>query len=503
MTISFSSTVATATDPLFLAGVVIVAGYFAARYWLGRSSLARFLIQLLVFVILTGLLLAGGVVPYRPGVAIGGEPRRLFVGALEVIWWLGAAWLAVGFLRAFVVLGQQPRESKLVQDLLAALIYLTATFAIIADVFDLPVKGLLATSGALAIIIGLALQSSLGDVFSGIVLNIERPYRVGDWIILDDTVQGKVIETNWRATHILTGNQDVAIIPNSVIAKTKLVNCSTPTKIHGASIRVKLEPSLTPAAGCTLLKEVLLGSTHILRTPEPSVTIKDLSAEMIDFELSFTVADIGAVDQAQNELFDRVYRAAAAAGARFSPRLSGSPRMSAPENKGESGIPERLLEGISLFSTLTAQEKAALASKMRRKDYKAGEVIVKKGTILQALCIVSYGVLVGSAEENGRKFEVIRLAPGDYFGELGLLTGEPLNGELTALTRVTIYEISKDALSPLLQARPNMTEELSESLASRRLANRTMLDFHGHNEQHEDGLADRVAANIRRLFSLH
>ena len=120
-------------------------------------------------------------------------------------------------------------------------------------------KGLLATSGALAIIIGLALQSSLGDVFSGIVLNIERPYRVGDWIILDDSVQGKVIETNWRATHILTGNQDVAIVPNSVIAKSKLVNCSTPTKIHGASIRVRLEPSLTPAAGCNLLKEALLG----------------------------------------------------------------------------------------------------------------------------------------------------------------------------------------------------------------------------------------------------
>jgi small-conductance mechanosensitive channel/CRP-like cAMP-binding protein len=500
--LSLSSILSTVTDPLFLAGVVTVAGYFGARYWLGRSSLARFLIQLLVFVILTGLLLAGGVVPYRPSVPIGPEARRLFVGALEVIWWLSAAWLAVGFLRAFVVLGQQPRESKLVQDLLAALIYLVATFAIIADVFDLPVKGLLATSGAVAIIIGLALQSSLGDVFSGIVLNIERPYRVGDWIVLDDSVQGKVIETNWRATHILTGNQDVAIIPNSVIAKSKLVNCSTPSKIHGASIRVKLEPSLTPAAGCNLLKEVLLGSTHILRTPEPSVTIKDLSAEMIDFELSFSVADVSAVDRAQNELFDRVYRAAAAAGARFSPRLAGSAGRTSPENKAESGTPERLLEGISLFSTLTAEEKAALASQMQRKDYKPGEVIVKKGAILQALCIVSYGVLVGSGEENGRKFEVIRLAPGDYFGELGLLTGEPLNGELAALTRVVIYEISKDALAPLLKARPNMTEELSENLASRRLANRTILDS-GHQEQHEDGLADRVAANIRRLFSLH
>src|ERR1700726_3342276 len=385
MSIPFSSILATATDPLFLAGVVTVAGIFGAHYWRGASALAPFLIQLLAFVILTGLLLAGGAVPYRPGVAIGTEPKRFFLGTLEIIWWFVAAWLAVGFLRAFVVLGRQPRESKLVQDLLAALVYLAAIFAIIADVLDLPVKGLLATSGALAIIIGLALQSSLGDVFSGIVLNIGRPYRVGDWIILDDTVQGKVIETNWRATHILTGNQDVAIIPNSVIAKSKLVNCSTPTNIHGASIRVKLEPSLTPAAGCHLLKEVLLGSTHILRSPEPSVTIKDLSAEMIDFELSFTVLDVGAVDQAQNELFDRVYRAGGGAGAKFSPRLAGSRKGAPEEDRTESGIAERLLAGISLFSTLTAEENAALASQMQRKHYKSGEVIVKPGTILQAL----------------------------------------------------------------------------------------------------------------------
>jgi CRP-like cAMP-binding protein len=173
------------------------------------------------------------------------------------------------------------------------------------------------------------------------------------------------------------------------------------------------------------------------------------------------------------------------------------------EEKGESGIPERLLAGISLFSTLTADEKAALAAQMQRKDYKPGEVIARKGTILQALCIVSYGVLVGSEEEDGRKIEVTRLAPGDYFGEVGLLTGKPLNGELTALTRAVIYEISKDALLPLLKARPNMAEELSESLASRQLARRTVLDYQGHKEQHEDGLADRVAANIRRLFSLH
>jgi CRP-like cAMP-binding protein len=224
---------------------------------------------------------------------------------------------------------------------------------------------------------------------------------------------------------------------------------------------------------------------------------------MIDFELSFSVADVGGVDQAQNELFERVHRAAAAAGVKFSPRLVGGPRKTAAEDKAKAGVPERLVAGISLFSTLTAEENAALASQMQRKDYKRGEVIARTGTVLQALCIVSYGVLVGSVEEDGRKIEVIRLAPGDYFGEFGLLSGEPLNGELTALTRAVIYEISKDALTPILKARPSIAEELSESLASRPLANRTVLDQHGPKEQQEVGLADRVATNIRRLFSLH
>jgi small-conductance mechanosensitive channel len=481
---------AVASDPLILAGAVIVVGFFGARYWRERNRTAHFVAQAVVFSILTSLMLAAGVVPYRPGVVAGGEPRRLFAGALEVVWWLAGAWLLAGFLRAFLVLGRRPRESKLVQDLLAALIYIAAGFAIVAYVFDLPLKGLLATSGVLAIVIGLALQSSLGDVFSGIVLNIERPYRVGDWIILDDDVQGKVIETNWRATHLLTGRQDVAIIPNSIIAKSKLVNCSTPTEIHGASIRVKLEPSLSPAAGRGLLKDALLGSTHIMRTPEPSVTVKDISAETIEFELAYSVADVGAVNLAQNDLFDRIHRAAAAAGARFAPRLAGASKQVPAEGERTLG------------ATLTAEEKAALAAQMLRKDYKPGDLVVTPGTVLQALCIVGRGVLVASAEEDGRKMEVIRLTRGDYFGEIGLLSDEPLNGEITAVTRVVIYEISKEALSPLLQARPSMAEELSESLASRRLAHRTVLDRH-HQEQHDEGVAGRVAANIRRLFALH
>ncbi|MEJ0044879.1 MAG: hypothetical protein WDN04_01035 [Rhodospirillales bacterium] len=120
------------SDPLFLAGITIATGSFSARLWRGHGSLVHFLIRLVVFCVLTGLLLRGGVAPYRPGTAAGSGTRNLFAGALEVVWWIVGAWLAVGFLRAFIVLGRRPHEAQLVQDLLAALVYIAATFAVVA-----------------------------------------------------------------------------------------------------------------------------------------------------------------------------------------------------------------------------------------------------------------------------------------------------------------------------------------------------------------------------------
>src|SRR5262249_38100944 len=177
---------------------------------------------------------------------------------LKIAWWLWAAWFLVGFLRVFVVSERRPREGKLIQDLLAGLVYLAAVFAIIANVFGLPIQGLLATSGAVAIILGLALQSTLSDVFSGIVLNFSRPYRPGDWISIDGSTDGRVIEMNWRATHVLTGKSDLAILPNSTIAKAKIVNSSSPSGVHGMTVTVRLDAKNPPSTGAEILRRAIL-----------------------------------------------------------------------------------------------------------------------------------------------------------------------------------------------------------------------------------------------------
>ena len=151
---------------------------------------------------------------------------------------------------------------------------------------------MLATSGVVAIILGLALQSTLGDVFSGIVLSFSRPYRPGDWISLEGGTDGRVIEMNWRATHVLTGRRDLAIVPNSTIAKSKIVNVSSPSGIHGVTITVQLDAKTPPATGSEILEHAILNCRLIVATPAPTVTVKSINATYTEFEITFFVEEL-------------------------------------------------------------------------------------------------------------------------------------------------------------------------------------------------------------------
>ena len=105
--------------------------------------------------------------------------------------------------RIYLVFEHKPRELSLLQDLVVGVVYAGMLLSILAFVFAVPVGALIATSGVFAIILGLALQNTLSDVFSGIALGLGRPYVLGDWIVLSDGTEGRVVETNWRSTPCL------------------------------------------------------------------------------------------------------------------------------------------------------------------------------------------------------------------------------------------------------------------------------------------------------------
>jgi small-conductance mechanosensitive channel len=453
MTNVVSTTIALVHDPLVVALFLFSLGGLLSHYLFRRHPLGRAIVRVIFLIVLTVVLLYAGVVPYEPPTPTGVPLQDAARAVLKIAWWLWTAWFIVGFLRAFVVAEHRPREAKLVRDLLAGLIYLAAVFAIVAYVFDLPVSGLLATSGAVAIILGLALQSTLSDVFSGIVLNFSRPYRPGDWISIDGSTDGRVVEMNWRATHVLTAKRDLAIVPNSMIAKAKVVNASSPSGIHGITLAVQVDSTTPPAVSAEVFRHAVLNSRLILSAPAPLVVVKSISANSMEFEISFFVAELAHSSRAQNELFDCISRHLAAAG------IALASAQSQPLWTQQGGDPkpaktatERTLDLVAIFKDLTDEERKALAVIARHKQYDEGDALVEPGTVLRSLFIIGAGVVSLTTTAAEGEIEFLRLGPGDHFGEIGMLTGRPAEATLKALVPVTTYELAKEDLAPIFEA---------------------------------------------------
>ncbi|MDL2407755.1 mechanosensitive ion channel family protein [Rhizobium calliandrae] len=465
---------------------------------LPNGSLCRFLLNIALFAALTALLLYHGIPPYVAKDVDPGVAAFVTDDVLKTLWWVGGAMVLVSSVRMFLILELKPREGRLLQDLVIALIYVGAAFCISAYVFRLPVGTVIATSGVFAIALGLALQSTLNDVFSGIALNLNRPLSVGDWVVLDETTQGRVVETNWRSTQFLNATGDLVVVPNSVLAKSKITNLSIPNASHGASFRVKLLPTAHPAKILEVMEKVLLSSNEILRTPSASAAITAMDRDAVEIELSFRVTDIARVASARNELFDLVYRHSQAAGLRLA---TSSP--SDPDDKLKPTEPaqhlKRFMDLFSLFDGFTDQEKIDLASNMNRLVFKQGEVIAHKGSTLTSLMLLKSGVAGFFLEDGKSKIEFGRIAPGDLFGERGVLLGMLQVCDVRAISPVIICEIPKARIAAMLHERPAIAEELALLLSARTKA---------EEAAHKNGIAQpshnmsTLRSRIRHLFHL-
>ena len=456
---------AAARDPLVVMLGLLVLGGMATYFLFKRHPIGRAVVRVITLIVLTVALVRADVVPYQP-LELTGSPFRDAVHAiLKIAWWVLAGWFVVGVMRAVIVFQRSPREAKLVQDLLAGVIYLAALFAIVSYVLDLPIQGLLATSGVVAIILGLALQSTLGDVFSGIVLSFSRPYRPGDWISVEGGTDGRVIEMNWRATSILTARRDLAIVPNSTIAKSNIVNVSSPSGLHGTTVTVQLDAKTPPSRCSEILEHAIRNCRLIVATPAPTITVKAINATYIEFEIAFFVEELASTVKAQNELFDFIYRHLAAADIDLASPQNG-PIADGDVRKSGTGI-DRLLELVAIFATFTPEERSVIAAKLKEKSYDEGEILVAPGAVLQSLFIVGNGVLSFTREEIEGDIELLRLGPGDHFGEIGMLTGAGAVAKLSALIPTTVYELAKADLTPILEARPQVAQELCRALARR------------------------------------
>lgn len=449
--------------PLVCAIILILIDLGLWRLISAYGSNWKLVVRLLIFTLFSVLLFNEGLNPMAPAPWADDVPLHLVATGLQIAWWLfGARTLTV--LIGAVMMQRVGHTGRLLQDLLGAVIFLIAIIAALAYVLDLPVKGVLATSGALAIIVGLALQSTLSDVFSGIVLNTTKPYQLGDWISIDGT-EGRVTDIDWRATRLQTGQGSMAVIPNSMAAKDKIINFSRPSDIFGVSISLHVSPLARPQSVIEALERAVQGCRFLLNKPAPCVAMKSAASAGVEYEISGFVRTIDQKRMVRNELYDLAFRHLQA---------SGITLLSSDEPNVPTGLsrPRALLERSTIFSTLRENEKETFSQNMTLQTFRAGEMILPAGVVSDHLFIIESGVVSVALSRGGEQLEAGRMGPGEVIGEGGILADMSVSAEFSAHTFCTVYRVGKEYLKPCLDARHDINEAM-----------KALLDFRLHAAQ--------------------
>lgn len=406
------------------------------------STSRRLLAGAALFALATAAVVRVSGSPLEPVLAPPDTVHRLWQQLIVSGWWLLAARLAIELGRLVLLRGTLSREGRLFSDLLAGLVYLAVGLTIAGVVFALPIGGLVATSGVIAIVLGLALQNTLADVFAGIAVGIERPFSIGDLISVDGAVEGEVIQINWRSVQIRTGGYDVATVPNSVIAKSRITNLSVPSPTRTDSVAVPCAASREPRQVLELLHRAILLCPDILDLPAPSVALAAIGRDEHEYRVGFSVARTGLLAQAKSTLLLQIMRQLRA---------------------GDAGTTPPDLADIPLFQGLTAEARERLQARLVRHELEPGHVLFAQGDSEASLFIVTAGVLEVTRQAAAGATRVGRISAGDYIGEIGMLTGEPHAATVKALTVSTVFELRKDQVAPLLAEDPAMVHEFEVS----------------------------------------
>jgi small-conductance mechanosensitive channel/CRP-like cAMP-binding protein len=439
---------------------VLLAGTFAdAQRETSRPLWMRLVIRAITFAALTWLLQRSIGLPTvtAPNLSTG---VQVWAHLAEFGWWIMGARVAVGLLRLFVVLKGRPRETQIVSDLLAGAIYTATALSVVNFVFEVPIGGLIATSGVIAIVLGLALQSTLSDVFSGIAMGLEHAYKPGDLLWVEGGIEGQVMQISWRSTQIFTLGNSIAVVPNSVIAKSRLENRSAPTPTRSLTLAIAIDAAVDPRRCILALQAASLACRIPLATPKPTVNCVGLQRDGNLYQVRFTVGMSRDIESARSEAYGLIHRHLRYAGIGLAaPGIDPLPAAAVPTLAD-------LMADSDLLGQLAPDERGLFAEHFAATHYDADDVLIKQGDMPEAVLLIATGTVdVSRTDANGTRM-LLRASPSDSIGAVPLILEKPALFTATALTPVMAYRLDRASIAAVMRVRPDLSKSL-EALAKR------------------------------------
>lgn len=399
----------------------------------------------------------------------------------------------------------------LTYELVVGLGYIIAAAMVFAGL-GVDLTNVVAASTIAAAILSISLQNTLGNVVGGVALQLDGSFTVGDWLQLENGRQGQVRSIRWRHTVLATRDGDTIIVPNAYLLSSQLVllgrrpDGGSP---HRITVLFQLDTIHAPDRVVRLVIDALRAAPleNVAAEPPPDCVCLDLARDNRDgyivYAVRYFVEDLWPDEPTSSRVRARVHAALTRQGIRLgvpSLQLQHSPAAEAAALAREDtrAHARAALRAVDIFDELDDAEIGQLAAALVETPYTDGEVITREGEVADQLYLLAAGeVRVQRAGQSG-PLAVLR-AP-DFFGEMGLLTGEPRGADVVAVGPVACWRLDRAPFDRLLRHRPDFAAKISARVAVRRVGrDEARPGEEGPSAEREHA---RLLARMRQFFRL-
>lgn len=496
----------------------IIAAYLATRILIKGSQVERYHIRA------AASLLVGHVIAIAIGAlqqSLGYDSRLASITSFA---FAALAVLSIGVTAVFRAL--LPRVGfmlpRIVLDLLTA-VGVVVVFIAVGRRAGFSVAGLITTSAVLTAVIGFSLQDTLGNMMGGLALQLDKSIQVGDWVELGPSqASGRITEIRWRYTAIETRDWDTVIIPNGALVKSQVTVLGRHSFAGPPKSRRMVEFFVDyrwPPTEVIDVVEAALRKDPVPRMapdPAPRVLFMGVRDSFARYEVRYWLTDFREDDPTDSEVRIRMWFALRRAGISLAIPAStiflthDTPERDKRKQERELERRMRALQQVDLFSGLSPQLQRKLADHLEFTPFAAGEAVTREGEqddgfymIVEGEAIVRIGSSSNDSSAVFNSREVARLLPGQFFGEMSLMTGEARTATVVAVTDLRCYRMNKQAFEEILKEEPQVAEQIAEVLVNRRMAltaARGERDEH-RKKRHETAKQD-LLGRIRGFFGL-
>ncbi|WP_264324670.1 mechanosensitive ion channel family protein [Romeriopsis navalis] len=403
-------------------------------------------------------------------------PENLLVKLTGTLLWIGAIDVVLSFVNVLIFEGQKgatwrKQVPKLLIELCRLVLVLLGIGFVLSQVWGADLAGLAAALGVSSIVLGLALQDTLGSIMSGIALLFERPFNVGDWIKVEK-VEGHVLDINWRAVRLLTRDHEVLTIPHKVMGSGIICNYSQPDRRHVQMFEIDFASEDPPNLIKQVILKTALSTEGILNKPEPMIWAKEYNDYRAVYIVKYWISDYQYAPPIMDRLKTRIWYASQRSGLKETIPIH---RLVKLDNlPGEAGVsPDAFTESLKTNPVFLPAVKhsnlAQLSTGITLHSYGVGEPVFEEGEVPGFLYMIITGsVLLTIRDASDQPREVARLSNGDFFGEMALFSDEPSPFAVKVVDDLQIIALSADLVNQMIENTPSLAREIGQIIDKRR-----------------------------------